>query len=73
MEHGDLRGERCIRKRVKVDGENCYVLVGVDFVLVKLPYENRPESAKLRDIVSLLSEVITEGMVELGERGTKRK
>ena len=56
----DYEEERCIRKRISINGENYYLVVGTTFVLATLPFENRPERLKERQIVETLCSEITE-------------
>lgn len=44
--------EDCKRIRLTVKGQNCYMIVGKNFIDVTVPYENRPESMELRQIIS---------------------
>jgi len=52
----------CVRKRIVIGGENFYLVVGQDFVTATVPYENRPENQKLREIVDELCKHITEAL-----------
>ena len=56
----DYEEERCIRKRISINGENYYLVVGTSFVLTTIPAENRPERLKERQIVETLCSEITE-------------
>ena len=40
--------DRCQRRRVVIEGENFYEIVGDNFIFITVPYENRPERLKLR-------------------------
>jgi hypothetical protein len=51
--------EICKRVKAEIDGENFYITVGADFVHATVPYENRPDNAKLRRIVDSICHSIT--------------
>jgi hypothetical protein len=57
-----MNGENGVRKRIVIDGKNFYLTVGTTFVDCTVPYENRPENLKLRQIVDSLCEQISEVM-----------
>jgi len=52
-------GEDAVRRKIVIDGENYYLTIGKDFAHATTPYENRPENAKLREIVDKICEEIT--------------
>jgi len=54
-----LKGDACIRKKVVIADENFYLLIGKNFVFATTPFENRPENAKLRQIVDTICYEIT--------------
>jgi len=51
--------ERCKRHKATVFDESIYLIIGENFVMGKVPYENRPESHKLRVQVDTMCDVIT--------------
>ena len=51
--------ENCIRKRITINDENYYLVVGTDFVMATVPYENRPERMNERRVVETLCDEIT--------------
>lgn len=51
--------ETCIRKRIVINGENYYLIVGKDFVDVTVPQENRPDRVAERMIIDTLCAEIT--------------
>lgn len=55
----DYEEERCIRKRITINDENYYLVVGDTFVMATVPYENRPERMKERQVVESLCTEIT--------------
>lgn len=62
--------ERAVRERCTINGENCYILItdsADDPVEIKVPYENRAESRKLRETVETLAATINKGLKKLRE------
>ena len=57
-------GEFCIRKKVIIDNQNIYVVVGKNFVHATVPFENRVENLQLRTTVDALCEAISEALEE---------
>ena len=57
--------EDCVRKRVVIDGENFYLVVGKTFVDVTVAHENRPENLKKRLMLQTLCDEITTVLKEL--------
>jgi hypothetical protein len=55
-----MKGEACIRRKIVLDEENFYLLIGKNFVLATTPFENRPENEKLRRIVDAICHEVTE-------------
>lgn len=60
MSGSDLKGDLCKRVRKEINGENVYVIVGADFTLVTLPYENRPGNKKMREMIEMVCGVSEE-------------
>lgn len=54
-----MKQERCIRKRIKIDNENYYLIVGKDFIHATCPRENAPENVKVRAILDQVCEAIS--------------
>ena len=66
-----VEAEPCIRRRVEIDGDHYYILVGHRFVAASVPYENRPENLKQRQVIESLCAAITNCMEKLqGEEKT---
>jgi|WetSurMetagenome_2_1015567.scaffolds.fasta_scaffold432201_3 hypothetical protein len=57
--------ENCTRKRITINGENYYLVVGRNFVMATIPAENRPDRLNERQIVETLCSEITEIMGEI--------
>ena len=55
-----MEGEKAIRKRIEIDGENLYLIVWKTGAEATVPHENRPENLKLRIIVDKICSEITE-------------
>jgi hypothetical protein len=55
-----MKGDPCKRVKTVIDGENFYLLIGMNFVDCTVPFENRPENVKLRTIVDTICRTITE-------------
>ena len=55
-------GEKCKRKRIEIDGENFYLVVGKDFITATIPHENRPERLDLRNTVDTLCDGVSKLM-----------
>jgi len=55
-----MKGEACIRRKVVIDDENFYFVIGPNFVHATTPHENRPENEKLRRIVDAICHEVTE-------------
>lgn len=64
-----MLGEKCRRKRVSIGGENFYIVVGKEFIMATVPYENRPESTELRLAVEGVCVTATELMGDYDEIG----
>lgn len=62
-----MSGERCTRKRIDIDGENFYIVVGDSFVQATIPEENFSKNKRVREVVELLCEGITGVMEERNE------
>lgn len=58
----DIPSKDCVRERMKIEGENYYLIVGDDFVRVTCPYENRPDNIKMRMVIDLICDKISEIM-----------
>jgi hypothetical protein len=58
----EIPSEPCKRHKAVVFGENIYLIIGDNFVMSKVPYENRPESHKLRVSSDEMCNVITKSM-----------
>jgi len=54
-----MKGEPCIRRKVVIDDENFYFVIGPNFVHATTPHENRPENEKLRRIVDAICHEVT--------------
>lgn len=65
----EITGEKCIRKRVEIGGENFYIVVSDKRVDVTVPHENRDENKELRIIAETLCCQITEclGKINLAQ------
>ena len=55
-----MKGEPCIRRKIIIENENFYFVIGPNFVHATTPYENRPENEKLRRIVDAICHEVTE-------------
>ena len=56
----DINEETCVRRKIVIDGENYYLIIGKDFVMATTPHENRPENEKMRKVVDMICHEITE-------------
>ncbi len=54
--------EPCKRKRITINNENFYLVVGKTFVDCTVPHENRPENLELRNVVDTLCGEISKMM-----------
>ena len=61
----DGEHEDCIRKMIEIDGENFYIMIGKNFVDTTVPFENRPDRMKLRQMLDSICDCITEGLQEV--------
>ena len=55
-----MSGEDAVRRKVVINGENFYLVIGKNFAHATTPYENRPENEKVRRIVDTICEEITQ-------------
>jgi len=57
-----MKAENCIRKRVRIDGNNTYIIVGTEFVHVTSGFENRPDAERpvSREGAEMINDTITE-------------
>jgi len=60
MEEG--KPDPCQRRRVLIEGEHFYIVVGKNFVTATVPDENKYSSKKLRTVVTTLCKEITAAM-----------
>lgn len=60
----DFEEEKCIRKRITINDENYYLVVGKDFVMATVPHQNRPDRLNERIIVERICEEISFLMVD---------
>jgi len=54
-----MKGENAVRRKVMIDNEAFYLVIGKNFAHSTTPYENRPENEKVRRIVDTICEEIT--------------
>ena len=66
-----MSGEDAVRRKVVIDGENFYLVIGKNFAHGTTPYENRPENEKVRRIVDTICEEITRVQEENFSEGGK--
>ena len=59
--------EKCKRIRCEINGQNYYWLIGKDFVMIKVPYENRADMAAEKDAMTKLGDDITAALKELNK------
>lgn len=55
-----IPSEDCVRRRIVIDGENYYLLIGKDFLDVTVARENSPDQSKVRNIVKQICDAVTE-------------
>jgi len=53
------------RKKIVIDNENFYITITPNSVTATVPFENRPENLKLRQIIDSICETITTTLEEL--------
>jgi len=57
-----------LRRKIEIEGENFYVIIGKSFVDATVPRENSEDNRKLRTIVDKLCDCITEGLTYLSDK-----
>ena len=60
-----MAGEDCRRRRVVISGRNYYLTVGKTFAHITVPYENRIDMSKEREVVETLCEEISAVLQEI--------
>lgn len=63
----DIGGDHCIRRRVEINGENYYIILGNTFAHATTPFENRPERMNERMIVEAVVGAISAMLEERDE------
>jgi hypothetical protein len=53
-------GDDCVKKIVRIQGENYYLTVGSNFVHITIPRENDPNSTREREAMEVLAQTINE-------------
>jgi hypothetical protein len=54
--------EDCTRKKVVINGENFYLIVGKEFIMCTIPRENDPNQSEVRSIVEQVCNAVSEVM-----------
>ncbi len=55
-----MSGEDCVRRRVEIEGEYYYLLIGDNFLMATVPRENDPQQSATRKIVETLCNAVSE-------------
>jgi len=55
-----LKYDACVRRKMVIDGEHFYLVVGKTFIQCVVPRENSPEQSKLRDTIETMCTHVTE-------------
>ena len=58
--------EPCIRRKVEINGENFYLIIGKEFLQCTVPRENAPGQSKVRNIIERICEEVSSVRSELG-------
>jgi hypothetical protein len=55
-----MKGEDCIRRKITIEGENYYLMIGKTFLQATVPRENAPQQSQIRNIVEQICDTVTE-------------
>lgn len=55
-----MKGEDCVRKKITINSENFYLVIGKTFLAVTVPRENRPEQSELRNVLEQVCATVNE-------------
>ena len=56
----DIPFDRCVRKRISIEGEHFYLIIGRTFLDVTVPRENAPDQSKVRAILEQICNAVSE-------------
>lgn len=62
-----MKGEKCVRRKLEIDGENYYLVIGKGFLHITCPRENDSSMSKERTALERLCQEVNLVREEMNE------